>query len=58
MAGPISAASIPDALGRYQQRRLGPAARHVTVSERATAAYLGRSDLALRMTSWRVSRTR
>jgi 2-polyprenyl-6-methoxyphenol hydroxylase-like FAD-dependent oxidoreductase len=51
MAGPISAASIPDALGRYQQRRLGPAARHVTVSERATAAYLGRSDLALRITS-------
>jgi 2-polyprenyl-6-methoxyphenol hydroxylase-like FAD-dependent oxidoreductase len=45
MSGPVSAAAIPDALDRYQQRRLGPAARHVTVSERATAAYLGRPDL-------------
>jgi 2-polyprenyl-6-methoxyphenol hydroxylase-like FAD-dependent oxidoreductase len=45
MSGPVSAAAIPDALDRYQQRRLGPAARHVTVSERATAAYLGHPAL-------------
>jgi 2-polyprenyl-6-methoxyphenol hydroxylase-like FAD-dependent oxidoreductase len=31
---------IPCALRRYQERRLGPAAQHVAVSERATADYL------------------
>ena len=40
MAGLSSPTAIPDALDRYQQLRLGPAARHVTVSERATADYL------------------
>ncbi len=34
------AADIPAALGRYQALRLRPAAHHVAVSERATAAYL------------------
>jgi len=46
MAGQISTAAIPDALDRYQQLRLGPAARHVTVSERATASYLTHAALA------------
>jgi 2-polyprenyl-6-methoxyphenol hydroxylase-like FAD-dependent oxidoreductase len=32
--------AVPGALERYQQVRLGPAVRHVSVSERATAAYL------------------
>jgi 2-polyprenyl-6-methoxyphenol hydroxylase-like FAD-dependent oxidoreductase len=45
MTGPIAPAAIPDALGRYQQQRLGPATRHVTVSEQATAAYLARAAL-------------
>jgi 2-polyprenyl-6-methoxyphenol hydroxylase-like FAD-dependent oxidoreductase len=36
----VPAAGIPAALGAYQQSRLAPAARHVAVSERATAAYL------------------
>jgi 2-polyprenyl-6-methoxyphenol hydroxylase-like FAD-dependent oxidoreductase len=40
MTGPAAAAAIPDGLGRYQGLRLGPAVRHVSVSERATAAYL------------------
>jgi 2-polyprenyl-6-methoxyphenol hydroxylase-like FAD-dependent oxidoreductase len=31
---------IPGALRRYQELRLGPAAQHVAVSERATADYL------------------
>jgi 2-polyprenyl-6-methoxyphenol hydroxylase-like FAD-dependent oxidoreductase len=31
---------IPGALRRYQELRLGPAAQHVAVSERATAEYL------------------
>jgi 2-polyprenyl-6-methoxyphenol hydroxylase-like FAD-dependent oxidoreductase len=35
-----SPAEIPAALGRYQELRLRPAAQHVAVSERATAAYL------------------
>ena len=35
-----SPGEIPGALGRYQQLRLGPAAQHVAVSERATADYL------------------
>jgi len=35
-----SPAEVPGALRRYQELRLGPAARHVAVSERATAAYL------------------
>jgi len=40
MAGVTAPAAIPDALGRCQQLRLGPAERHVSVSERASAAYL------------------
>jgi 2-polyprenyl-6-methoxyphenol hydroxylase-like FAD-dependent oxidoreductase len=40
LAGPANSAAVPDALVRYQEQRLGPAVRHVTVSERATAAYL------------------
>jgi 2-polyprenyl-6-methoxyphenol hydroxylase-like FAD-dependent oxidoreductase len=40
MAGVTTPAAIPGALGRYQDLRLGPAIRHVTVSEQATAAYL------------------
>ncbi len=39
-AGPTALAAIPDALVRYQEVRLGPAVRHVSVSERATADYL------------------
>jgi 2-polyprenyl-6-methoxyphenol hydroxylase-like FAD-dependent oxidoreductase len=39
MAG-LTAPAVPDALGRYQELRLGAAVRHVSVSERATAAYL------------------
>ncbi|MFZ0191862.1 MAG: FAD-dependent monooxygenase [Streptosporangiaceae bacterium] len=35
-----SPTEVPGALGRYQQLRLGPAARHVAASERATATYL------------------
>jgi 2-polyprenyl-6-methoxyphenol hydroxylase-like FAD-dependent oxidoreductase len=31
---------VPEALRRYQELRLGPAARHVAISERATAEYL------------------
>jgi 2-polyprenyl-6-methoxyphenol hydroxylase-like FAD-dependent oxidoreductase len=43
-AGSTAPAAIPDALGRYQEVRLGPAVRHVSISERATADYLaGRS---------------
>ena len=40
MAEVTAPAAIPGALGRYQEVRLGPAVRHVSVSERATAAYL------------------
>jgi 2-polyprenyl-6-methoxyphenol hydroxylase-like FAD-dependent oxidoreductase len=35
-----SSREVLSALDRYQQLRLGPATRHVSVSERATAAYL------------------
>jgi 2-polyprenyl-6-methoxyphenol hydroxylase-like FAD-dependent oxidoreductase len=35
-----SPAGVPGALARYQELRLGPAVRHVAVSERATADYL------------------
>jgi 2-polyprenyl-6-methoxyphenol hydroxylase-like FAD-dependent oxidoreductase len=45
MAGPIAPAAIPGALGRYQDLRLGPAVRHVTLSEQATAAYLAHAAL-------------
>ena len=45
MAGPTATAAIPGALGRYQDLRLGPAVRHVTVSEQATAAYLAHAGL-------------
>jgi 2-polyprenyl-6-methoxyphenol hydroxylase-like FAD-dependent oxidoreductase len=40
MAEVTAPAAIPDTLGRYQEVRLGPAVRHVSVSERATDAYL------------------
>lgn len=40
MAGLADPGEIPRALGRYQEQRLGPAAQHVAISERATAAYL------------------
>jgi 2-polyprenyl-6-methoxyphenol hydroxylase-like FAD-dependent oxidoreductase len=40
MAELTDPAAVPDALDRYQGLRLGPAVRHVSVSERATAAYL------------------
>jgi 2-polyprenyl-6-methoxyphenol hydroxylase-like FAD-dependent oxidoreductase len=43
MAGLVSVAAIPDALGRYEQLRLAPGARHVTISEQATADYLARA---------------
>jgi 2-polyprenyl-6-methoxyphenol hydroxylase-like FAD-dependent oxidoreductase len=36
----VSADGIPAALSRYEQLRLAPAARHVAISEQATAAYL------------------
>jgi 2-polyprenyl-6-methoxyphenol hydroxylase-like FAD-dependent oxidoreductase len=35
-----AAGEVPGALGRYQELRLGPAARHVAASERVTADYL------------------
>jgi len=40
MTGPATPGGIPGALGQYQELRLGPAARHVAVSEQATADYL------------------
>jgi 2-polyprenyl-6-methoxyphenol hydroxylase-like FAD-dependent oxidoreductase len=40
LTGITSASEVPGALGRYQELRLKPAAQHVAVSERATAAYL------------------
>jgi 2-polyprenyl-6-methoxyphenol hydroxylase-like FAD-dependent oxidoreductase len=40
MTGLTSPGEVPGALSRYQELRLGPAARHVAASERATAAYL------------------
>jgi 2-polyprenyl-6-methoxyphenol hydroxylase-like FAD-dependent oxidoreductase len=40
MAGLAAPGEVPGALGRYQEQRLGPAAEHVAVSGRATAAYL------------------
>ena len=40
MAGVTAPSAIPGTLGRYRELRLGPAVQHVTVSERATAAYL------------------
>ena len=40
MAGLTAPSAIPGTLGRYRELRLGPAIQHVTVSERATAAYL------------------
>jgi len=40
MAGLAVHGDVPGALGRYQRQRLGPAAQHVVISERATAAYL------------------
>jgi 2-polyprenyl-6-methoxyphenol hydroxylase-like FAD-dependent oxidoreductase len=45
MAGPIAPAAIPGALCHYQDLRLGPAVRHVTLSEQATAAYLAHAAL-------------
>jgi 2-polyprenyl-6-methoxyphenol hydroxylase-like FAD-dependent oxidoreductase len=43
VAGLTASALIPDTLGRYQQLRLGPAVRHVSHSEQATAAYLAQA---------------
>ena len=44
-AAAIAAArGIPGALHRYQELRLGPAAQHVAVSERATADYLAHAS--------------
>jgi 2-polyprenyl-6-methoxyphenol hydroxylase-like FAD-dependent oxidoreductase len=40
MAGLADPGEIPRELRRYQEQRLGPAAQHVAISERATAAYL------------------
>lgn len=40
MTGITSPDEVMSALARYQQLRLGPATRHVSGSERATAAYL------------------
>jgi 2-polyprenyl-6-methoxyphenol hydroxylase-like FAD-dependent oxidoreductase len=40
LAGAGSPGRVPEALGRYEQARLAEAVRHVTRSERATAAYL------------------
>ncbi len=40
MAGLAVHGDVPGALGRYQRQRLGPAAQHVVISERVTAAYL------------------
>jgi 2-polyprenyl-6-methoxyphenol hydroxylase-like FAD-dependent oxidoreductase len=40
MAGLTVPSEMPGALGRYQEQRLRPAAQHVAISERATAAYL------------------
>jgi 2-polyprenyl-6-methoxyphenol hydroxylase-like FAD-dependent oxidoreductase len=45
MAGLTAPSAIPGALGRYRELRLGPAVQHVTVSERATAAYLAQAAL-------------
>jgi 2-polyprenyl-6-methoxyphenol hydroxylase-like FAD-dependent oxidoreductase len=43
LAGAGSPGQVPDALGRYERARLAEAVRHVTRSERATAAYLARA---------------
>ena len=40
MSAAGSPGEVPDALGRYQQARLGAGIRHVTLSEQETAAYL------------------
>ncbi len=45
MTGLTAPSAIPGALGRYRELRLGPAVQHVTVSERATAAYLAQAAL-------------
>jgi 2-polyprenyl-6-methoxyphenol hydroxylase-like FAD-dependent oxidoreductase len=43
LAASTSDGEVPAALVRYQELRLRPAAQHVAVSERATAAYLARA---------------
>jgi 2-polyprenyl-6-methoxyphenol hydroxylase-like FAD-dependent oxidoreductase len=43
MGGLAVPGDMPGALGRYQEQRLGPAAHHVAISERATAAYLAQT---------------
>jgi 2-polyprenyl-6-methoxyphenol hydroxylase-like FAD-dependent oxidoreductase len=45
MAGLRAPGEMPGALGRYQEQRLGPAARHVAISEGATAAYLAHTGV-------------
>jgi 2-polyprenyl-6-methoxyphenol hydroxylase-like FAD-dependent oxidoreductase len=45
LTGLDGTAGIPPALGRFQALRLGPAAQHVAVSERATTAYLAHAGL-------------
>ncbi len=46
MTGVAAPGEVPGALRRYEESRLGPAAQHVTVSERATAAYLAHAGAA------------
>ncbi|MGO9784759.1 MAG: FAD-dependent monooxygenase [Streptosporangiaceae bacterium] len=46
MTGLAAPGEVPGALSRYEEARLGPAAEHVRVSERATAAYLAHADAA------------
>jgi 2-polyprenyl-6-methoxyphenol hydroxylase-like FAD-dependent oxidoreductase len=43
LAGIASPGQVPDRLASYQDARLAAAIRHVTLSERATAAYLARA---------------
>ena len=45
LAGQADPPTISSVLDRYQELRLGPAVRHVEISERATAAYLAQAGL-------------
>jgi 2-polyprenyl-6-methoxyphenol hydroxylase-like FAD-dependent oxidoreductase len=46
MTGRTAPGEVPGALSRYEELRLSAAAQHVTVSERATAAYLAHAGAA------------